>query len=158
MIVFVMLVALLALLWQPAGRRRPRGARSPAGAARTGHPESMTAVLEPGAEEYLAWLADHHWPADEYLDLEREWQTELDSADALAGPVRAPACPACHQEGEDVWPCRMCGQVLHSACGHGMRRRRVARPYRTRDMNAEAVIAEWLCTSCSSVVALDTDE
>jgi hypothetical protein len=38
-----------------------------------------------------------------------------------------------------------------------MRRRQVAEPYRTRDMDSEAVIAEWVCTNCSSVVALDVD-
>jgi hypothetical protein len=155
-IVFIALVALLALGRLAIWRRGPREPAAPP--AHGGHPESMTAVLEPGAEEYLAWLAYHHWPHDEYLDLEHDWQTELDSADTLAEPVQTATCPGCHQEGEDVWPCRMCGQVLHSACGHGMRRRRVARPYRTRDMNAEAVIAEWLCTNCSSVVGLDTDD
>ncbi|WP_019634368.1 hypothetical protein [Actinomadura atramentaria] len=38
------------------------------------YPESLTAVLDPADEEYLAWLAAHHWPDDEYLDLERSWQ------------------------------------------------------------------------------------
>ncbi|KAB2339639.1 hypothetical protein [Actinomadura rudentiformis] len=33
-----------------------------------GYPESMTAELDPGDEEYLAWLADSLWPEDEYLD------------------------------------------------------------------------------------------
>ncbi|MBT2210005.1 MULTISPECIES: hypothetical protein [Actinomadura] len=31
------------------------------------HPESMTAELDPGDEEYLACLADELWPDDEYL-------------------------------------------------------------------------------------------
>ncbi|MEW2355988.1 hypothetical protein [Spirillospora sp. NPDC029432] len=34
------------------------------------YPESMTAELEPWEEEYLACLADHLWPEDEYLDQE----------------------------------------------------------------------------------------
>ncbi|WP_067831497.1 hypothetical protein [Actinomadura kijaniata] len=38
--------------------------------ASAGYPESMTAELDPGDEEYLAWLADHLWPEDEYLDVE----------------------------------------------------------------------------------------
>lgn len=35
-----------------------------------GHPESMTAELDPGDEEYLAFVADELWPDDEYLELE----------------------------------------------------------------------------------------
>ncbi|GAA4152156.1 hypothetical protein [Actinomadura keratinilytica] len=46
---------------------RPGGPDGPGG-----HPESMTAVLDPADEEYLAWLADHLWPEDEYLDAELE--------------------------------------------------------------------------------------
>lgn len=34
------------------------------------HPESMTAELDPGDEEYLAYLADALWPDDEYAELE----------------------------------------------------------------------------------------
>lgn len=34
------------------------------------HPESMTAELDPGDEEYLASLADELWPEDEYVELE----------------------------------------------------------------------------------------
>ncbi|POM23400.1 hypothetical protein BTM25_45530 [Actinomadura rubteroloni] len=45
------------------------------------HPESLTAVLGPGDEEYLAWLAAEHWPEDEYLDLERSWRAR-DGEDA----------------------------------------------------------------------------
>ncbi|ACY98203.1 hypothetical protein Tcur_2651 [Thermomonospora curvata DSM 43183] len=119
-----------------------------------GHPESMTKVLEPEDEEYLAWLADRHWPADEYLDLERQWRAEL----AIEGMPDPHPCPGCRRREEDVWPCRMCGLLLHAGCGHGMRKRRVVRPYRTRDMQAEAVIAEWICVNCSSVVALDLDQ
>ncbi|MDL4774515.1 MULTISPECIES: hypothetical protein [Thermomonosporaceae] len=37
----------------------------------SGHPESMTAELDPWDEEYLAWLADALWPEDEYLEPER---------------------------------------------------------------------------------------
>jgi hypothetical protein len=148
MIVLSMFVAIFAT-WLIVTARRPAGR----GAERSvGHPESMVEVLEPEAEEYLAWLADRHWPADEYLDLERDWRAELDPA-GLPEP-----CPGCRRHDEDVWPCRMCGRLLHSGCGHGMRRRRVDDPYRTRDMQAEAVIAEWICTNCSSVVGLDLDE
>lgn len=57
------------------GRRRQRSYRH--GSDRE-HPESLTTVLGPGDEEYLAWLADHHWPGDEYLDLEQEWLNEID--------------------------------------------------------------------------------
>ncbi|OLT26913.1 hypothetical protein BJF79_11770 [Actinomadura sp. CNU-125] len=142
--------------------RRRRFRRPPAPAP--GHPESLTAVLEAGEEEYLAWLADHHWPGDEYLELERDWRAEL----GLDGPgdVRpdgppeaheSPLCPRCALRREDVWPCPACGRLLHSSCGHGMRRRRVAHPYRTRGGGFESVIAEWICTGCTSVVGLDVD-
>ena len=60
------LLGLLTLLATARhGRRRPRSDDE--------HPESLTTVLGPGDEEYLAWLADHHWPRDEYLDLEHDW-------------------------------------------------------------------------------------
>jgi len=130
------------------------------------HPESLTAVLDPGAEEYLAWLADHHWPFDEYLELERDWlpdgdrQVDLDWQTGLEAYEPAPVqstCPRCLRHSDDVWPCWTCGRLLHSACGHGLRRRSVRRPYRTRDMNAEAVTAEWICTDCSCVVGLDVE-
>ncbi|WP_116025264.1 hypothetical protein [Thermomonospora umbrina] len=150
MIVVFVCVAVLAA-WLVVTARRV-GARR-LGERSGGYPESMTEVLEPDAEEYLAWLADRHWPADEYLDMEREWREEYDPA----GLPEAHRCPGCQERGEDVWPCRMCGLLLHSGCGHGMRRRRVHRPYQTRDMQAEAVIAEWICTNCSSVVGLDLD-
>jgi hypothetical protein len=108
------------------------------------YPESLTAVLEPASEEYLAWLADHHWPDDEYFEIEREFDLPQ-------------SCPQCYGVDDDIWPCRACGQLLHSACGFGMSRRRVAKPYRTPDMGSETVIAEWTCTSCSAIVALDVD-
>ena len=120
------------------------------------YPESMTAVLVPGAEEYLAWLADHHWPDDEYLDLERHWQADLEPIDAHATET-CPVCPACRRPGHDVWPCPECGLLVHSGCGHGMRRRKIAKPYRTRDMDTESVIAEWICSRCASIVGLDVD-
>ncbi|MFG2000888.1 hypothetical protein ACGFNU_17255 [Spirillospora sp. NPDC048911] len=158
------LIGLLALL--AAGRRgrggSPRTPRAPLDATAptmsTGlaHPESLTAVLEPGAEEYLAWLADHHWPADEYLELEIEWRGELGTLEA-PDLTEAPPCPQCRRRREDVWPCPQCGRLLHSSCGHGMRRRQVEQPYRTHGTNSEAVIAEWLCTGCTSVVGLDVD-
>jgi hypothetical protein len=132
----------------------PTRAREP-----DGHPESLTATLEPAAEEYLAWLADHHWPNDEYLELERDVEPGLapSTPPYEPRPSEPSACPRCLCPGEDVWPCRTCARLLHSACGHGMRRRPVSPPYRTRDMQSEAVIAEWICTDCSSVVALDVD-
>lgn len=118
------------------------------------HPESMTANLATDAEEYLAWLADRHWPDDDYLDLERGWRSEL----GLPGAYHDhPVCPGCRCPGDDVWPCHECGAIMHSRCGHGMRRKKIAKPYRTRDMAAESVIAEWLCLRCTSVVGLDVD-
>ncbi|MEV5830381.1 hypothetical protein AB0L25_32930 [Spirillospora sp. NPDC052242] len=152
------LLGLLILL--AATRHRFRRPPAPA----SGHPESLTAVLEPGEEEYLAWLADHHWPGDEYLELERDWRAELGldlhggvPADGPFEALEAPLCPRCALRREDVWPCPACGRLLHSSCGHGMRRRRVAHPYRTRGADFEAVIAEWVCTGCASVVGLDVD-
>jgi hypothetical protein len=115
-----------------------------------GHPESMTAHLVGGAEEYLAWLADHHWPDDEYLDIEQEWRSELEDGSC-------PMCPGCQRPGPDVWPCHECGTLVHAGCGHGMRRTKIARPYRTRDMGSELVVAEWRCKRCASVVGLDVD-
>ncbi|WP_176611812.1 hypothetical protein [Actinomadura sp. WMMB 499] len=155
------LLGLLALLAATRHRSWRPDARAP------GHPESLTTVLEPGEEEYLAWLADHHWPGDEYLELERDWGAELglDHLDDVRhgvhdvhdGPPQAPLCPRCALRREDVWPCPACGRLLHSSCGHGMRRRRVAHPYRTRGRGFESVIAEWICTGCTSIVGLDVD-
>ncbi|GAA4058384.1 MULTISPECIES: hypothetical protein [Actinomadura] len=78
MFVVLVLVSLTCLLWagrwvRPAARPgipliSPGGLGGPDGAG--GYPESMTAVLDPADEEYLAWLADHLWPEDEYLDVE----------------------------------------------------------------------------------------
>ncbi|WP_207939275.1 hypothetical protein [Actinomadura darangshiensis] len=144
--------ALLGLLTLLATARRGRRRHR----SQSEHPESLTAVLGPGDEEYLAWLADHHWPGDEYLDLEHEWLTELEFGEP-AGHYESPMCPQCNLRREDVWPCPTCGRLLHSSCGHGMRRRTVDRPYRTHATNSEAVIAEWICTGCTSVVGLDVD-
>ncbi|MFG2000893.1 hypothetical protein ACGFNU_17280 [Spirillospora sp. NPDC048911] len=58
--------------------RRDAAETGGAGTDDGGHPESMTAELDPGDEEYLAWLADSLWPEDEYLD--------LDHADDEEGP------------------------------------------------------------------------
>ncbi|MGH3390386.1 MAG: hypothetical protein ACRDOO_16080, partial [Actinomadura sp.] len=162
---------------EPARCAEPPRAARPDGEPEE-HPESLTAVLDPAAEEYLAWLADHHWPFDEYLDLERGWRSDVDRHAARGGqtdldrqvdrdcqagleayepaPIRS-TCPQCLRHSDDVWPCWTCGRLLHSACGHGLRRRSVRRPYRTRDMNAEAVTAEWICTDCSCVVGLDVE-
>ncbi|MFB4314390.1 hypothetical protein [Actinomadura sp. 21ATH] len=151
------LLCLLVLL--ATARRRAEAARPPAAPAADGaaeHPESLTAVLDPGSEEYLAWLADHLWPADEYLDLELEWRNEYASTELPEG-YEEPLCPQCRLRREDVWPCPQCGRLLHSSCGHGMRRRRLAHPYRTHAPDPEAVIAEWICTGCLSIVGLDVD-
>lgn len=43
------------------------------------HPESMTAELDPGDEEYLAFLADELWPEDEYLEPEHTTDGEEES-------------------------------------------------------------------------------
>ncbi|MEV4258328.1 hypothetical protein AB0J52_34675 [Spirillospora sp. NPDC049652] len=48
------------------------------------YPESMTAELDPGDEEYLAWLADDLWPDDEYLEQNPNPKDESDG-----GPVPA---------------------------------------------------------------------
>jgi hypothetical protein len=151
MIVSVVLLPLVLLALVPvmAVRRRDEMPADLVGQ----HPESMTANLAVGAEEYLAWLADHHWPEDEYLDLERDWRSDLDPGTYDDRPV----CPGCHRPGHDVWPCHECGLMMHSSCGFGMRREKITKPYRTRDMGAESVIAEWLCNRCTSVVGLDVD-
>jgi hypothetical protein len=152
MIVSIVLLplALLTLVPVMAVRRRDD---VPADQARR-HPESMTANLAADAEEYLAWLADHHWPDDEYLDLERGWRSDLDP---LGTYDDHPVCPSCRRPGHDVWPCHQCGLMMHSSCGYGMRREKIAKPYRTRDMGSESVIAEWRCNRCESVVGLDVD-
>ncbi|MDL4820481.1 hypothetical protein [Actinomadura opuntiae] len=43
------------------------------------HPESMTAELDPGDEEYLAFLANELWPEDEYLESEHTTDGEEES-------------------------------------------------------------------------------
>ncbi len=65
MITALALVSLIGLLALCLRRTRP-----PAEPAATEYPESMTAELEPGDEEFLAWLADQLWPEDEYLDFD----------------------------------------------------------------------------------------
>jgi hypothetical protein len=153
MIVSIVILPLALLTLVPVMAVRRRDAHVPADLGWR-HPESMTAHLAPGAEEYLAWLADHHWPDDEYLDLERGWRSDLDPFGTYEdGPV----CPGCHRPGHDVWPCHECGLMMHSTCGYGMRRIKITKPYRTRDMGAESVIAEWRCNRCTSVVGLDVD-
>jgi hypothetical protein len=149
MIVSILILPLALLTLIPAIAKRRRSAAE----AAWRHPESMTAHLAADAEEYLAWLADHHWPDDEYLDLEHDWRVDLDPLRAYDEPV----CPGCRRTGHDVWPCHECGLMMHSTCGYGMRRKKISKPYRTRDMGAESVIAEWLCERCASVVGLDVD-
>nr|WP_244993953.1 hypothetical protein [Actinomadura coerulea] len=51
----------------------------PPAAGPPGHPESMTAELDPGDEEYLAFVADELWPDDEYLELEHTTDGEEES-------------------------------------------------------------------------------
>jgi hypothetical protein len=148
--VVILPLALLTLVPVMAARRRESVSK---GSARR-HPESMTAHLAADAEEYLAWLADHHWPDDEYLDLERGWRSELDP---FGTDEDRSVCPGCHRHGNDVWPCHECGLLMHSTCGYGMRRKKISKPYRTRDMVSESVIAEWRCSRCTSVVGLDVD-
>ncbi|GAA2610339.1 hypothetical protein GCM10010411_50920 [Actinomadura fulvescens] len=71
---FVMSIRRLLRPALPARSAATAANAADAGAARSddpdddGHPESMTAELDPGDEEYLAWLADALWPEDEYLD------------------------------------------------------------------------------------------
>ncbi|MCO5967466.1 hypothetical protein NDW01_03585 [Actinoallomurus sp. WRP6H-15] len=148
------LLVLLSLTLAVRGRR-PSAAPEPEPEPElNGHPESMTAVLPPGDEEYLAWLADHSWPNDDYLDLERLWRAELEP---ITVDHDGPVCPGCERAGDDVWPCPNCGLLVHSTCGHGMRRRKISKPYRTRDMDTESVVAEWVCRRCASIVGLDVD-
>lgn len=72
-LVLVSLVALFGLclpsLFRPMASPEPEPDEIPDAAAGV-HPESMTAELDPGDEEYLAFLADQLWPDDEYLELE----------------------------------------------------------------------------------------
>ncbi|MEU8120301.1 hypothetical protein AB0C21_16470 [Spirillospora sp. NPDC049024] len=51
----------------------------PPAAEPPGHPESMTAELDPDDEEYLAFVADELWPDDEYLELEHTTDGEEES-------------------------------------------------------------------------------
>ncbi|MFD0687138.1 hypothetical protein [Actinomadura fibrosa] len=79
MIAFLVLVSLVALFGlclpnlfrpmapSPAADESPDDASGPPPDV---HPESMTAELDPGDEEYLACLADELWPEDEYLEME----------------------------------------------------------------------------------------
>lgn len=82
MITVLVLVSLLALLGLCLPRLlrpmppSPAPGPPPAGDA---HPESMTAELDPGDEEYLAGLADELWPEDEYLELEHTTDGEEES-------------------------------------------------------------------------------
>lgn len=155
--IVVLTVALLGGLVGGLGMlRRDRPARSGERGAPDVYPESLTAVLGRGEEEYLAWLAYHHWPEDEYLALEEIWCEEIEAA-GDQGPV-ATVCPRCRHVADDLWPCRTCGRTLHATCGHGMHRRPLARPYRTPDMGTESVTAEWLCTGCRTVIGLDVDQ
>ncbi|MEU5879058.1 hypothetical protein [Spirillospora sp. NPDC047279] len=65
MITALVLIMFAALFVMSLRRLLRPAAAPPADGA---YPESMTAELDPGDEEYLAWLADHLWPEDEYLD------------------------------------------------------------------------------------------
>src|SRR4051794_12152723 len=82
--IYTLLLGLLRALATPI--TGPRREAEPARAREQApHPESLTAILEPRAEEYLAWLADHHWPNDEYLELQRIWRIEIELT-SEAGP------------------------------------------------------------------------
>ena len=105
------------------------------------------------AHKVLDRLASEDPQAATYLDLERGWRVDIDPFSVDDEPI----CPGCHRPGHDVWPCHECGLMMHSSCGYGMRRKKIAKPYRTRDMGSESVIAEWLCERCASVVGLDVD-
>jgi hypothetical protein len=98
MIVSIVILPLALLTLVPVMAVRRRDAHLPADLGWR-HPESMTAHLAAGAEEYLAWLADHHWPDDEYLDLERGWRSDLDPFGTYED---GPMCPGCHRPGHDV--------------------------------------------------------
>jgi hypothetical protein len=63
----------------PEPRHPAAGAPPPPAADPPGHPESMTAELDPGDEEYLAFVADELWPDDEYLELEHTTDGEEES-------------------------------------------------------------------------------
>lgn len=80
-LVLVSLVALFGLCLPNLLRpMQPGPAPGPPDAAV--HPESMTAELDPGDEEYLAFLADELWPDDEYADLEHTTDGEEESGDS----------------------------------------------------------------------------
>ncbi|WP_433478638.1 hypothetical protein ACQPZP_17360 [Spirillospora sp. CA-142024] len=77
-LVLVSLVALFGLCLPNLLRPMPpRPAPDPPPDA--GHPESMTAELDPGDEEYLAFLANELWPDDEYLEPEHSTDGEEES-------------------------------------------------------------------------------
>ncbi|TDB88151.1 hypothetical protein [Actinomadura sp. 7K534] len=90
MITALVLVSLAALLglclpnllrpMAPGPDRAP-----PADDAPPVHPESMTAELDPGDEEYLAFLADALWPDDEYAELEHTTDGEEESGGGSSG-------------------------------------------------------------------------
>ncbi|GAA2152465.1 hypothetical protein [Actinomadura napierensis] len=65
----------------PPAAAEPVAADFPALGADPGdvHPESMTAELDPGDEEYLAFLANELWPEDEYLEPEHTTDGEEES-------------------------------------------------------------------------------
>lgn len=80
-LVLTTLAGLFAALCLP---RLLRGMPAREPEPRPPYPESMTAELDPGDEEYLAWLADDLWPEDEYLE---DGPNPKDESDG--GPVTA---------------------------------------------------------------------
>jgi hypothetical protein len=66
---------------EPPATEPAASAPAPAAAGDPGgvHPESMTAELDPGDEEYLAFLANELWPEDEYLEPEHTTDGEEES-------------------------------------------------------------------------------
>ena len=90
MITVLALVSLVALfglclpsLLRPMAPRPDRA--PPEETAPPAHPESMTAELDPGDEEYLAFLADALWPEDEYAEREHTTDGEEESGGSGSG-------------------------------------------------------------------------
>ncbi|MFA1547817.1 hypothetical protein [Actinomadura chokoriensis] len=70
-LVLVSLLAMFGLCLPGLLRPMPPSPAPDPPAAEGEYPESMTAELDPGDEEFLAALADELWPEDEYLELEQ---------------------------------------------------------------------------------------
>ncbi|WP_067480833.1 hypothetical protein [Actinomadura hibisca] len=84
MITALVLASMAALLCLCLTRLLRAPAASPRTEESTGYPESMTAELDPGDEEFLAWLASELWPDDEYLDMEPSTDGEEEAGGSMA--------------------------------------------------------------------------